>query len=204
MTSSEQLMAPETAAMTVTTKLLAQELTKDLQVNSRRKFEKWDIAITTSEPNINTMLIAIGICNISCFPNDVVPEDHINDSDQSSTLAGCSACCDHATTSENTEDQICISIHVAPFHSSVVPEDHLNDSDQSSTIAGCSTCCDHAMTSENTEDQRFQSIANNMRLVDLKLRMVWFDTFGLHTRIFHVLQLSITHLQRRKGSEENL
>uniref|UniRef100_A0A0E0P5C5 Uncharacterized protein n=1 Tax=Oryza rufipogon TaxID=4529 RepID=A0A0E0P5C5_ORYRU len=106
MTSSEQLMAPETAAMTVTTKLLAQELTKDLQVNSRRKFEKWDIAITTSEPNINTMLIAIGICNISCFPNDVVPEDHINDSDQSSTLAGCSACCDHATTSENTEDQV--------------------------------------------------------------------------------------------------
>jgi hypothetical protein len=105
-----------------------------------------------------------------------VPEDHIHDSDQSSTLAGCSACCDHATTSENTEDQesaiyhaspmsepffphgylifqICISIHVAPFHSSVVLEDHINDSDQSSTIAGCSACCDHAMTSENTEDQ---------------------------------------------------
>ncbi|BAH94907.1 uncharacterized protein [Oryza sativa Japonica Group] len=59
MTSSEQLMAPETAAATVTTKLLAQEITKDVQVNSRRKFEKWDIAITTLEPNINTMLIAI-------------------------------------------------------------------------------------------------------------------------------------------------
>lgn len=29
-------------------------------MNSRRKFEKWDIAITTLEPNINTMLIAIG------------------------------------------------------------------------------------------------------------------------------------------------
>jgi hypothetical protein len=32
MTSSEQLMAPETAAATVTTKLLAQEITKDVQV----------------------------------------------------------------------------------------------------------------------------------------------------------------------------
>uniref|UniRef100_A0A0D3FSI1 Uncharacterized protein n=1 Tax=Oryza barthii TaxID=65489 RepID=A0A0D3FSI1_9ORYZ len=132
MTSSEQLMAPETAAVTVTTKLLAQEITKDVQVNSRRKFEKWDIAITTSEPNINTMFIAIvpgkerdynayskdymssivkqSCTNTrSCFRDGgilVVPEDHINDSDQSSTLAGCSACCDHATTSENTEDQV--------------------------------------------------------------------------------------------------
>ncbi|EEE51045.1 hypothetical protein OsJ_31701 [Oryza sativa Japonica Group] len=63
--------------MTVTTKLLAQELTKDLQC-----FFDW------------------------AFHSSVVPEDHIHDSDQSSTLAGCSACCDHATTSENTEDQV--------------------------------------------------------------------------------------------------
>ncbi|EEE54637.1 hypothetical protein OsJ_01903 [Oryza sativa Japonica Group] len=37
-----------------------------------------------------------------------------------------------------------------------------------------------------------------------KTQRTRFDTFGLHTRIFHVLQLSIIHLQRRKGSEENL
>ncbi|EEC76757.1 hypothetical protein OsI_14829 [Oryza sativa Indica Group] len=178
--------------MTVTTKLLAQELTKDLQCQGKAQgstmLHSQDSYVFHSATVMHSILEAalemetsrqkspITQCFFDwAFHSSVVPEDHINDSDQSSTLAGCSACCDHATTSENTEDQICISIHVAPFHSSVVPEDHINDSDQSSTIAGCSTCCDHAMTSENTEDQ--------------------VDTFGLHTRIFHVLQLSITHLQ---------
>uniref|UniRef100_A0A0E0ISN8 Uncharacterized protein n=1 Tax=Oryza nivara TaxID=4536 RepID=A0A0E0ISN8_ORYNI len=60
----------------------------------------------------------------SCFRDgDIlfVPEDHINDSDQSSTLAGCSACCDHATTSENTEDQESRSwSHANMHHANVV------------------------------------------------------------------------------------
>ncbi|BAH91092.1 Os01g0391500 [Oryza sativa Japonica Group] len=104
MTSSEQLMAPETAVATVTTKLLAQELTKDVQVlpSKERDYNAY------SKDYMSSIVKQSCTNTRSCFRDGDIP----------------SKICNYPMSEpffphDNLLFQICISIHVAPFHSSV-------------------------------------------------------------------------------------
>ncbi|EEC67065.1 hypothetical protein OsI_33822 [Oryza sativa Indica Group] len=101
MTSSEQLMAPETAAATVTTKLLAQEITKDVLPGKERDYNAY------SKDYMSSILKQSCTNTRSCF----------RDGDILSKI------CNYPMSEpffphDYLLFQICISIHVAPFHSS--------------------------------------------------------------------------------------